>query len=119
MIDFWNFAGWGGMAGTLLVAVVIGQVGVPVDPVVKNLMFALVIYTTGYASGPQFFTSLNRKTISQLNLALISAIAIFFFIFITAKVLDLDKGTAAGLLAGAITGICLCLDMGIWGQVHS
>jgi putative transport protein len=93
----------GGMAGTLLVAIVIGQVGVPVDPVVKDMMFALFIYATGYVSGPQFFASLNRKTLSQLHLALISGIAIFAYIFLAAKGLDLDKGTAAGLLAGAIT----------------
>jgi len=42
----------GGMAGTLLVAVVIGQIGVPVDPVVKDMMFALFIYATGYVRGP-------------------------------------------------------------------
>ena len=93
----------GGMAGTLLVAIVIGQVGVPVDPVVKSMMFALFIYATGYVSGPQFFASLNRKTLSQLHLALISGIAIFGYIFVVAKVMDFDKGTAAGLLAGAIT----------------
>jgi putative transport protein len=93
----------GGMAGTLLVAVIIGQIGVTVDPVVKDMMFALFIYATGYVSGPQFFASLNRKTISQLHLALISAIAIFVFIFVVVKLMDLDKGTAAGLLAGAIT----------------
>jgi len=67
------------------------------------MMFALFIYATGYVSGPQFFASLNRKTISQLHLALISGLAIFTFIFIAARVMDLDKGTAAGLLAGAIT----------------
>ena len=93
----------GGMAGTLLVAIVIGQVGVPVDPVVKSMMFALFIYATGYVSGPQFFASLNRKTLSQLHLALISGIVIFGYIFVVAKVMDFDKGTAAGLLAGAIT----------------
>jgi putative transport protein len=93
----------GGMAGTLLVAVVIGQVGVPVDPVIKDMMFALFIYATGYVSGPQFFASLNRKTISQLHLALISAIAVFVLIFVVAKVMGFDKGTAAGLLAGATT----------------
>ena len=93
----------GGMAGTLLVAVIIGQIGVPVDPVVKDMMFALFIYATGYVSGPQFFTSLNRKTFSQLHLALISAITVFVLIFAVAKVMDLDKGTAAGLLAGATT----------------
>ena len=101
-IKIGNFA-LGGMAGTLLVAVVIGQVGVPVDPVVKDMMFALFIYATGYVSGPKFFASLNRKTISQLHLALISTIAIFSFVFIAAKVMALDKGTAAGVLAGAIT----------------
>jgi len=93
----------GGVAGTLLAAVIIGQVGVPVDPVVKSMMFALFIYATGYVSGPQFFASLNRKTVSQLHLALISAMAVFAFIFVVVKVIGFDKGTAAGLLAGAIT----------------
>ena len=93
----------GGMAGTLLAAIVIGQVGVPVDPVVKELMFTLFIYATGYVSGPQFFTSLSRKTLNQLHLALISAVAVFGFIFVITKVMGFDKGTAAGLLAGATT----------------
>ena len=93
----------GGMAGTLLVALVVGQVGVPVDPVVKDMMFALFIYATGYVSGPQFFASLNRKTLSQLHLALISGVAILGYIFLVSKAMDFDKGTAAGLLAGAIT----------------
>ena len=92
-----------GMAGTLLVAVIIGQIGVPVDPVVKSMMFALFIYATGYVSGPQFFASLNRKTLSQLHLALISAITVFVFIIVVVKVMGFDKGTAAGLLAGATT----------------
>ena len=93
----------GGMAGTLLAAVVIGQVGVKVDPVVKSMMFALFIYATGYVSGPQFFASLNRKTLSQIHMALVSAVTVFVFIFVVVKVMGLDKGTAAGLLAGATT----------------
>lgn len=101
-IKFGNFQ-LGGMAGTLLVAIVIGQVGVTVNPLVKSMMFALFIYATGYVSGPQFFASLNRKTLSQLHLALISGVVIFAYIFLMAKGMDLDKGTAAGLLAGAIT----------------
>jgi len=93
----------GGMAGTLLAAIVIGQIGVSVDPVVKEMMFALFIYATGYVSGPQFFSSLSRKTLNQLHLALISGIAVFGFIFVVTKVMGFDKGTAAGLLAGATT----------------
>ena len=91
----------GGMAGTLLAAIVIGQIGVPVDTVVKEMMFALFIYATGYVSGPQFFGSLSRKTLNQLHLALISAVTVFGFIFVVTKVMGFDKGTAAGLLAGA------------------
>jgi putative transport protein len=93
----------GGMAGTLLAAIVIGQIGVPVDAVVKEMMFALFIYATGYVSGPQFFGSLSRKTLNQLHLALISGVAVFGFIFVVTKVMGFDKGTAAGLLAGATT----------------
>jgi len=93
----------GGMSGCLLAAVVIGQVGVPVDPIVKSMMFALFIYATGYVSGPQFVASLNRKMFSQLHLAVASTIMVFSFIVGVAKFLDLDKGTAAGLLAGALT----------------
>ena len=101
-IKIGNFS-LGGMAGTLLAAIVIGQIGVPVDTVVKEMMFALFIYATGYVSGPQFFTSLSRKTLSQLHLAVISAVAVFAFIFVITKVIGFDKGTAAGLLAGATT----------------
>ncbi|WP_163338484.1 aspartate-alanine antiporter [Desulfopila sp. IMCC35008] len=101
-IKFGNFQ-LGGMSGCLFAGVLIGQVGVPVDPVVKSMMFALFIYATGYVSGPQFVASLNRKMLSQLHLAVFSAILIFSFIVGIAKFLDLDKGTAAGLLAGALT----------------
>jgi len=77
----------GGMSGTLLAAVLIGQVGVPV----------------GYVSGPEFFSSLNRKTINQLHLALVSGITVFATIMAASYLFNFDKGTAAGLLAGATT----------------
>ncbi len=93
----------GGMSGTLLAAVLIGQVGVPVNPVVKQITFALFIYSMGYVSGPEFFSSLNRKTINQLHLALVSGIVVFLTILAASHLFNFDKGTAAGLLAGATT----------------
>jgi putative transport protein len=93
----------GGMTGTLLAAVAIGQIGVPVDPVVKQMMFALFIFTTGYVCGPQFFVNLNRKTLNQLHLAFFSGIVVFVVIWGLAQLFDFDKGTAAGMLAGATT----------------
>ena len=93
----------GGMSGTLLAAVAIGQIGVPVDPVVKQITFALFIYSMGYVTGPEFFASLNRKTVNQLHLAVVSGIVVFLTIMAAAYLFDFDKGTAAGLLAGATT----------------
>jgi putative transport protein len=93
----------GGMSGTLLAAVLIGQVGVPVSPMVKQITFALFIYSMGYVSGPEFFSSLNRKTINQLHLALVSGIVVFLTILAASHLFNFDKGTAAGLLAGATT----------------
>ena len=93
----------GGMSGTLLAAVAIGQVGVPVDPVVKQISFALFIYSMGYVTGPEFFASLNRKTVNQLHLALVSGVVVFLIIVGASYLFNFDKGTAAGLLAGATT----------------
>ena len=93
----------GGMSGTLLAAVLIGQVGVPVNPMVKQITFALFIYSVGYVTGPEFVSSLNRKTINQLHLALVSGITVFLTIMAFSYLFDFDKGTAAGLLAGATT----------------
>ena len=49
----------GGVAGSLLVAVVVSQVGVTIDNGVKAVLFALFIYAVGFESGPQFFSSLG------------------------------------------------------------
>ena len=101
-IKFGNFQ-LGGLAGTLFAAILIGQVGIDVDMEVKSIAFALFIYALGYTSGPQFFGSLGRKTLNQVHLAVFSTLVVFVTIWGLAQVLDLDKGTAAGLLAGATT----------------
>ena len=43
----------GGVAGSLLAAVLISQVGVHIDNGVKAVLFALFIYAVGFESGPQ------------------------------------------------------------------
>jgi putative transport protein len=93
----------GGIPGTLFAAIVIGQVGVEVDENIKTMAFALFIYSLGYVSGPSFFQSLGRSTLNLVNLSLMSSVLIFLTIWGLAQVFGLDKGTAAGLLAGGIT----------------
>lgn len=93
----------GGVAGSLLVAVIVSQVGVSIDPGVKNILFALFIYAVGYESGPQFFRSLNRQSLREIALAAIVAITGLITVVVTAKLFGFDKGLAAGIAAGGLT----------------
>ncbi|MFL9879570.1 aspartate-alanine antiporter [Herbaspirillum rhizosphaerae] len=93
----------GGVAGSLLVAVLVSQVGVSVDPGVKSILFALFIYAVGYESGPQFFNSLGKQSIREIILAAVLAITGLATVVIMAKLFGLDKGLAAGVAAGGLT----------------
>src|SRR5450830_1140268 len=93
----------GGVAGSLLVAVLVSQVGVTVDPGVKSVLFALFIYAVGYESGPQFFNSLGRQSVREIILAAVLAITGLATVVIMAKLFGLDKGLAAGVAAGGLT----------------
>jgi putative transport protein len=93
----------GGIPGTLFAAIIVGQVGVEVDANIKTLAFALFIYSLGYVSGPSFVSSLGRATLNQVHLSIFASVLIFATVWTMAQVFGLDKGTAAGLLAGGIT----------------
>ncbi|MFI8481786.1 aspartate-alanine antiporter [Pseudomonas sp. NPDC078700] len=93
----------GGVAGSLLVAVVVSQVGVQIDDGVKAVMFALFIYAVGYESGPDFFRSLGMQSIKEIILAAVLAISGLLTVVVLAKWFGLDKGLAAGVAAGALT----------------
>lgn len=93
----------GGVAGSLLVAVIVSQVGVHIDPGVKAVLFALFIYAVGYESGPQFFSSLGRQSVKEIMLAAVLAISGLATVLLVAKLFGLDKGLAAGIAAGGLT----------------
>ncbi|HAT29650.1 MAG TPA: aspartate-alanine antiporter [Janthinobacterium sp.] len=93
----------GGVAGSLLVAVIVSQVGVHVDPGVKSVLFALFIYAVGYESGPQFFNSLGRQSLKEIALAAVLALSGLATVVVMAKLFALDKGLAAGIAAGGLT----------------
>lgn len=93
----------GGVAGSLLVAVIVSQVGVHIDPGVKAVLFALFIYAVGYESGPQFFSSLGRQSVKEIMLAAVLAISGLATVLLVARVFGLDKGLAAGIAAGGLT----------------
>lgn len=93
----------GGVAGSLLVAVVISQIGIGIDNGIKSVLFALFIYAVGFESGPQFFRSLGRQSLREIVLAAVMALSGLLTVIACARLFGLDKGIAAGIAAGSMT----------------
>lgn len=88
---------------TLLAGVVIGQSGAKLDVEVQDFFFNLFLFAIGYKVGPQFFGGLRREAIPQFVLAAILATVALVAALALARLMGYDKGTAAGLFAGAMT----------------
>lgn len=93
----------GSVAGALVISVILSQFGVIIDDGIKGVLFALFIYAVGFESGPQFFSSLGLKSVKEIILAAVLALTAFATVVIMARIYDLDKGTASGIAAGALT----------------
>ncbi|MBS0341968.1 MAG: aspartate-alanine antiporter [Proteobacteria bacterium] len=93
----------GGICGTLITALVVGQLGVTLEAGVKNVFFMLFIFALGYAGGPQFFANLNAKGLRIGLLCLIEVVVVLGLVMGATHFMRLDPGTAAGLMAGAAT----------------
>lgn len=92
----------GSTTGTLIAAILVGQIGVSIDPIIKHVFFALFIFTIGYRVGPQFFASL-KSSFKVVLLSVIFCLIGLTVAVIMAKIFGFDPGTAGGLLAGALT----------------
>ncbi len=93
----------GGVCGTLIVALLIGQTGCQIRGDLKEVAFALFIFAMGYSGGPQFFANLNRSSLRFIALPLIEAVLVLTIVLAAVPLFGLDAGTAAGLAAGAAT----------------
>ena len=93
----------GNVVGTLLAGVVIGQLNIKVDPLVKVVFFDLFLFATGYKVGPQFFRGLKKHAGPQVALTIVLCVTSLVTTVTAAKIMGYDSGTAAGLMAGAFT----------------
>ncbi|MFL6817737.1 MAG: transporter [Bradyrhizobium sp.] len=94
----------GTTACTLIVAVILGQLGnFVIPPLFKSIFFSLFVFTIGYKSGPEFFASLSLRTLTQVGLAVVVGITGLCLVLAFAFAFHLDAGTASGLAAGALT----------------
>jgi putative transport protein len=93
----------GAVTGTLLAGVAVGQLGVAVSGEVKQCFFLLFLFSIGFRTGPQFFRGLRRDGLRQALLAAIIATTGLLTAYLVSLLFDYDAGTAAGVIAGALT----------------
>jgi putative transport protein len=93
----------GTVIGTLLAGVLIGQLDIQVPETVKTIFFDLFLFATGYKVGPQFFRGLRKNALPQAALTAVVCVTALVAALTAAKLLRYDRGTAAGMLAGAFT----------------
>ncbi len=93
----------GGVAGSLIAAVVIGQIGFNIPGIAKTFFFGLFVYACGYNGGPGFFGNLNSKSLKFVISAFIMTISGLLCVVVASKLFHFDVGLAAGLAAGGLT----------------
>jgi len=97
----------GGVAGSLIVALVIGQLDVTLPDALKAVCFALFIYAVGFKSGPEFFGGLNRSSFKLVISSVVQCLAALIALLAIARICGFGKGFAAGIGAGALTATAM------------
>jgi putative transport protein len=93
----------GNVTGTLLAAVLIGQLGITISGNVKSTFFIIFIFAVGYGVGPQFVRGLGKEGPKQIGFALVILALCLIVPYLCAKIAGLPLGYAAGLYAGSQT----------------
>ena len=93
----------GAVTGTLLMGVLVGQLGIKISPDLKAVFFLMFLFAVGYSVGPQFFRGLKSDGLPQVFFAVIICVLCLAVTWVCAKLAGFDSGTAAGLFAGSQT----------------
>ncbi len=93
----------GSTTGALLAGLMIGHLGFPDTPEVATFGFALFIFSVGLQAGPSFFSTLLEDGRNYFILAVVVAVTAVSLTLVFSKLIHLDAGMDAGLLAGALT----------------
>ena len=97
----------GGVAGSLVVALVIGQLDVTLPEALKAVCFALFIYAVGFKSRPEFFGGLNRSSFKLVISSVVQCLTALIALRVIARICGFGKGYAAGIGAGAFTATAM------------
>ena len=93
----------GNTPGVLLAAIALGAWGFDLDAQTESLGFMLFIFCVGIEAGPNFFSNFLQDGARYISIAAIMVVTAVTVTNVVARLLDLDPGLAAGMLAGALT----------------
>ena len=95
--------GLGAVTATLIAAVLIGQLDIPVSGPLKPTFFLMFLFAIGYGVGPQFVRSVAQDGIPQAVFAAVVCLFCLGAAYLGARWAGYDVGSAAGLYAGSQT----------------
>ena len=93
----------GSVTGTLLVAILIGQLGIVVSPNVKSIFFIMFLFAVGYGVGPQFVRGIATDGLPQAIFAVVISVLCLLSVYVACVIAGYDAGFGAGLVAGTQT----------------
>ncbi|WED28117.1 aspartate:alanine antiporter [Vibrio sp. DW001] len=93
----------GNSIGVLITALVMGNLGFSIGHEALTIGFMLFIYCVGIEAGPNFFGIFFRDGKHYLMLSLIVLISAISLTYFASRLVGLDYGLSAGLMAGALT----------------
>ncbi|MEX3896240.1 aspartate-alanine antiporter [Paraburkholderia sp. BR10954] len=93
----------GAVTSTLLAAIAIGQLGIPISANVKSIFFLMFLFAVGYGVGPQFVRGIAKDGIPQALFSVVQCVLCLAAPLAAAKIAGYGVGSAAGLLAGSQT----------------
>lgn len=93
----------GSVTAVLIVAVIIGQLNIPLSPQLKSIFFMLFLFSVGYSVGPKFFRSLRGMGLKQVAFALLMSLTCFGVTVGLVYLFAYNAGEAVGLFSGSQT----------------
>jgi putative transport protein len=93
----------GSVTGVLIMALLIGRLGIPVSTGLKSVFFLLFLFAVGYGAGPEFVRGLRKDGISQALFAVIVCLFCLGTAIVVSRLFHLDAGYGTGMFGGACT----------------
>lgn len=93
----------GAVTGTLLVGILVGQVGIDISPQIKSIFFIMFLFAIGFGVGPEFVRGIASTGVPQALFAVVVCVLCLACVYVGAIVAGYGPGLAAGLLAGSQT----------------